>query len=563
MNPHQTHCLCQLPYIYKNRLAGANIIQPHSPSVAIKNGTVSGVHDGVWDQDYFLGIPYAQPPVGNLRFRPPQYINTTLGNISAKKYGTHCIGYGADQIGYTTSEDCLTINVIRPAGISHNAQLPVAVWIHGGGFYMGGAPDKRYNLTFMVDQSVKIGKSIIGVSINYRLDAWGFLASSEVAGTENLNTGLKDQRLALHWVQENIEAFGGDPDRVTIFGESAGGASVGMQQTAFNGRDDKLFRGVIAESGGPVFYTANKFPSDTQKTYDTVLNATGCYDAADSLACLRSKPLDLLNKTFAANSPIFQPVIDGTFLTGFGSQQIKNGRYVKVPTIIGTTSDEGAAFGQIGANTQQDLYNYCATVTKFHPKSCDRILELYPEGISIPPAENFTGPDDGTANGTALNGLEYHRAAAIIGDYMFIANRRYVAEQLSAQKVPVWSYRFRASPNGNPSWYRAGHFSEVAFVFHTVNGDGYAKNPLGGVNAPSYGKLADYMCRSWVRFVVSGDPRSGTLVHEVQWLKYGEGSGKSSMVFDIDIDGGNYIEKDDFRADGIAFINEYALQAGR
>ncbi|KAF3903587.1 Acetylcholinesterase [Arthrobotrys entomopaga] len=397
----------------------------------------------------------------------------------------------------------------------------------------------------MVDQSVKIGKSIIGVSINYRVDAWGFLAGSEVAGTENLNAGLKDQRLALHWVRENIEAFGGDPNRVTIFGESAGGASVGMQQIAFNGRDDKLFRGVIAESGGPVFYTANKFPSDTQKTYDTVLSATGCYDVADGLACLRSKPVELLNQTFTANSGIFQPVIDGTFLAGFGSQQIKSGQYVKVPTIIGTTSDEGASFAQrLVTNTPQDLSNYCS--------------------ISVPPAENFTGPDDGTTNGTSLFGIEYHRAAALIGDYMFIANRRYVAEQLSAQNVPVWSYRFRASPQGNPTWYRAGHFSEVAFVFHNLKGDGYGHgNPLGGVNADSYDKLADYMCRSWVGFVASGDPRSGTSKDEVQWLEYGEGSGRSSMVFDIDIDGGSYIEEDDFREEGIAFINEYALQAGR
>ncbi|EPS37896.1 hypothetical protein H072_8517 [Dactylellina haptotyla CBS 200.50] len=555
------------------QLVDANAIAPSSPSVSIKNGTVQGVHDYVWDQDYFLSIPYARPPVGSLRFRPPQYINHKLGNINAKQYKYHCFGYGEDQVGYQQSEDCLTLNVVRPAGIHPNAKLPVAVWIHGGGFYEGGANDKRYNLTFMVDQSVKIGKPIIGVSMNYRLDGWGFLASREVAGTENLNVGLKDQRLAMHWVKDNIDSFGGDSKKVTIFGESAGGASVGFQQIAFNGRNDGLFRGVIAQSGGPVFYGADTFPADYQAAYDTVINATGCTDAADSLECLRGKPVELLNATLS--TVLFGPVFDGDFVADFGSQAIKNGKYVKVPTIIGTTSDEGASFGQIGANTTEDIAVYLAATTKFKPAMIQRLLELYPENESVPPANNFTGPDahDATVNGTALYGAQYHRAAAIIGDYFFIANRRYVAEQLAAQGVPVWSYRFRARAQGYQTWYRAGHFTEVAFVFHNLNGDGYNGpydhgNPLGGDNASYYVQLSDFMCHSWVRFIATGDPRTGTGPHDVKWLQYHEGSGKSSMVFDVERDGddfigGSYIEKDDFRAAGIAYMNKYALQAGR
>jgi len=119
------------------------------------------------------------------------------------------------------------------------------MWIHGGGLSMGGTQDERYNLSFIVDNSVAIGKPIIGVSIAYRLSGWGFLSSLEVAGSGQTNLGLRDQRLALHWLQENIGAFGGDPSKVTIWGESAGAGSVGWQLTAYNGRDDHLFRAGI------------------------------------------------------------------------------------------------------------------------------------------------------------------------------------------------------------------------------------------------------------------------------------------------------------------------------
>jgi carboxylesterase type B len=162
---------------------------------------------------------------------------------------TKCYGYGSDQWNYAVSEDCLYINVVRPSGYEHE-KLPVAFWIHGGGFNQGGGVDQRYNASFMVKNSVDIGKPIIQVSINYRLSVWGFLSGSqELVDAGGLNLGLRDQRLALQWVQENIKSFGGDSSQVTIYGESAGGASVGFHLTAYSGRDDKLFRGAIMQSG--------------------------------------------------------------------------------------------------------------------------------------------------------------------------------------------------------------------------------------------------------------------------------------------------------------------------
>ena len=183
-----------------------------------------------------------------LRCKNNTYFSVVLGKHTEGECTLTCDFLQGDQIGYPVSEDCLYLNVIRPAGYE-NQNLPVGIWIHGGGLSMGGTRDERYNLSFIVDNSVQIGKPIIGVSIAYRLTAWGFLQSSEVSGSGNTNIGLRDQRLALHWLQENIHAFGGDRSKVTIWGESAGAGSVGWHITAYNGRDDGLFRAGIMESG--------------------------------------------------------------------------------------------------------------------------------------------------------------------------------------------------------------------------------------------------------------------------------------------------------------------------
>jgi carboxylesterase type B len=170
------------------------LCQSCSPSVTLQNGTYNGLHQPTYGQDYFLGIPFAQPPLGDLRFRIPQPLNSTWeGSRNATAYYPECVGYGGDQIGYQVSEDCLALNVVRPSGYE-GQQLPVGVWIHGGGYVMGGAPDRRYNLSFIVQNSVSIGKPFIGVSIAYRLSAWGFIDGEEIRNEGGTNIGMKDQR---------------------------------------------------------------------------------------------------------------------------------------------------------------------------------------------------------------------------------------------------------------------------------------------------------------------------------------------------------------------------------
>ncbi|KAF3932541.1 Cholinesterase [Dactylellina cionopaga] len=542
---------------------------PHSssPSVKITNGTVHGTHSSKWNQDFFLSIPYALPPVGNLRFRPPQYINKKK-DIDAREYGPLCYGYGQDQWSAPLSEDCLTLNVVRPAGT--HSDLPVAVWIHGGGFSSGSANNPQYNLTFLVDQSVKVGTPMIGVSMNYRLAAWGFLSSAEVAGTNNLNLGLRDQRLALHWVQENIRAFGGDPRKVTIFGESAGGFSVGAHQTAFHGRDDNLFRGVIMESGSPVYYSPSPFPDTFQKNYDDILTATGCTNKLDTLQCLRGVSTKALNKVFnTSNALAFGPVVDGEFISGFGSQALKEGRYVRVPTMIGTTSDEGATIASFGTifDNDTDIKNFLGAITKYTSQTIDRLLKIYDSSVSIPAAGNFAHPDEGSH----LWGSQYHRMAAILGDIYFVAGKRYTAKLLTSNKHPVdvWTFRFKAVPNGFEPWLGAAHYSETPFVFYNLMGLGWeyiplfqghtpaAADPLGGPKAAEYKKLADFMSKSWIRFIVHGDPAVGVQQNDVKWKKYGKS--QNQIVFDIG-PGGVSHEKDNYRSKGVDFIIDHMLE---
>lgn len=267
------------------------------------------------------------------------------------------------------------MNVVRGSSADEDSKLPVGVWIHGGGFYMGSGRDQRYNMSDIVENSYNIGeqfheyenlthglgKPFIAVTLNYRLSAWGFMSSTQVAGTGNTNLGLRDQRLALHWVKENIGAFGGDPDKITIWGESAGAASVGYHLTAYGGRDDHIFRGGIMESGSSISYSTMN-TSDYQGLYDELVSKVDCSGSINTLQCLREVPFDklnsVLNGTGGESKYNFAPVVDGDFIKTWGSVQLNNEEFVKVPIISGTNTDEGTAFGPKGINTTEQFREY-------------------------------------------------------------------------------------------------------------------------------------------------------------------------------------------------------------
>ena len=235
--------------------------------------------------------------------------------------------------------------MVRPHGISNNASLPVLVWIYGGGLDTGSTADPQYNLSGIVSTSQSISEPIIAVSMNYRLAVWGFLQTPEILAEGSSNAGLLDQRMAFRWIKENIAAFGGDPDRITIWGESAGAQSIGYHLHSYGGRNDDLFRSAILESGGPVG-TAVEPLAFYASPVENLTRTTGCYTAKDQLACLRNLSSEAL---FAAHvSQTWNPIIDGDFLTAYPSQLELNNSFIKVPLLLGANTDEGLSFGTKG-----------------------------------------------------------------------------------------------------------------------------------------------------------------------------------------------------------------------
>lgn len=264
-----------------------------APTAKTTNGTYAGTHLAEWDQDAFLGIPFAQAPVGALRWRPPQSINASFDGVrEATQYGASCMQYNAAPALEPLSEDCLTINVVRPAGLAADSDepLPVLVWIYGGGLLAGSTADPQYNLSGIVATAQAAGRPFVGVSMNYRLGMWGFLATPALVAEGSTNLGLRDQRLALRWVQENIGAFGGDASRVTLWGESAGAQSIAYHMFAHGGRDDGLFRAAILESGGPTGAQVQPL-SWYGAAVENLTRAVGCWGAQVSILYSLRPPL--------------------------------------------------------------------------------------------------------------------------------------------------------------------------------------------------------------------------------------------------------------------------------
>ncbi|KAM0327407.1 hypothetical protein ACHAQA_005693 [Verticillium albo-atrum] len=536
------------------------ILAESAPTVQVLNGTYHGLHNAVYDQDIFLGIPYAQPPVHDLRFRVPQSLNTTWdASRNATEYSPQCIGYGSDTwvLGNYISEDCLTINVVRPAGTKPGDDLPVAFWIHGGGLTNGGSSDPRYNLSFIVEQSVRMGQPIIAASINYRLHGWGFLYGAALEAEGASHIGFRDQRLALHWVQENIVGFGGDPEKVTIWGESAGARSAGAQLVAYGGRDDGLFSAAVLQSGWPVWPSENGSATVEQwePYYQEILNRTGCSDAADSLSCLRNVPATLLSAVFNSSIPVTNPgwgnVVDGDFFEMSTSLSIQQGKIVPVPMLTGQNHDEGTGFSTLGVNTTEQ---FLAMITSagISASTAAEFAELYPDT----PELGIPGSLEGRPQGVlAPFGAQWKRVAAYRGDVTQHAPRRLTVERLADLGVPVWTYNFEVYVNGLSPAYGATHFQEVVFVFNNLQGNGYetavAQNPFTG-KGETFPQLANLMSSMWISFFNHRDPNFSQATC-IRWPQYSREDPKNFM-FDANATKLSYVEPDTYRKAGIAYV---------
>ncbi|KAJ5667596.1 secreted lipase [Penicillium longicatenatum] len=441
--------------------ASAPTVSISYPQATIIGSTSSNV-------DSFKGIPFALAPTGSRRLKPPQAIATALGTVKATGTAMSCpqfyfstsssdflfslLGEIADipllQTVTNAGEDCLNLNVQRPSGTKAGAGLPVLVWIFGGGFELGST--SMYDGASIVASSVKMGMPVVFVAMNYRVGGFGFMPGSEILKDGSANLGLLDQRLALEWIADNIAQFGGDPSKVTIWGESAGAISVFDQMALYDGdityKSSPLFRGAIMDSGSVV-------PADPvdgakgQAVYDAVVKDAGCSEATDTLECLRG--LDYTTFLNAANSVpgilsynsvalSYLPRPDGTILTDSPEVLVADGKYASVPFIIGDQEDEGTIFALFQSNitTTTQIVDYLQNLF-FADASRTQLEDL------VATYTDVTTDGSPFRTGTANNWYpQYKRLAAILGDLTFTLTRRVfltVANQVKPD-VPSWSY---------------------------------------------------------------------------------------------------------------------------
>jgi len=313
------------PAVSAGTLGGQAAAGAGGPVAATANGAVRGLASGAVDE--FLGIPYAAPPVGALRWQPPQPAASWSGVRDATQFAPHCPQVAGPFGEASTSEDCLYLNVFTPTG---GGRHPVMVWIHGGALVSGESND--YDPTALVADGVTV------VTINYRLGALGFLAHPALAGAngQSGDYGLMDQQAALRWVQRNIANFGGDPRNVTIFGESAGGLSVLSQVASPQARG--LFQKAIAESGSYNLTQASLASAETAG--EAFATKAGC--ASQTAACLRSLPVSTILADQDASG--YTPNINSEVLPTSIGTAFATGNFNRVPIINGTNHDEWRLF---------------------------------------------------------------------------------------------------------------------------------------------------------------------------------------------------------------------------
>jgi para-nitrobenzyl esterase len=439
--------------------------------VHVRQGDLAGVTAG--KVETFKGIPFVAPPVGDLRWRPPGPAPSWSGVRTADAFGPICMQSRRGFFGQSPmSEDCLTLNIWRPAGARPGAKLPVMVWIYGGAFVQGSGSTPFYDGAHFAEQGVVL------VTFNYRIGRFGFFAHPALdAGPGPIaNYGLMDQIAALKWVRANIAAFGGDARNVTMFGESAGAISVNylMGSPAAHGLFDKA----IAESGfGRSAPRALKTAEGFGQSFAETNGVKG--DDAAAAAALRALPAETLNAppSGLSDPAIPNPILDGKILTQGIDQAFAKGEEAHVPYLEGGNSYEASLFPQVA--------NFPGPVIA-RAGDPDKVVALY-GGQPAPEV-----------------------ARELLTDTMITEPDRYLARQMARQGVPAFVYHFSYVPAAaRATSFGAAHGSEVPYVFGTLPQQAFS---YGGRDIPAATpddqKVSDAMHAYWVAFAKTGDPGS-------------------------------------------------------
>jgi para-nitrobenzyl esterase len=453
--------------------------------VETAQGTVQGKAAG--SVKAFLGLPYAAPPVGELRWKAPSAPAAWKGVRDATKFGARCAqwpiwkDYIFDDAG--PSEDCLYLNVYAPAVAKAGGKLPVMFWIHGGGYLAGSGSEPRYNGTALAERGVMV------VTMDYRMNVFGFLASSDLArenGVSAGNYGLMDMVAALKWVRRNIGAFGGDAGNVTIFGESAGSFAVSTLMAVPEAQG--LFQKAIGESGA-AFGEAIRLET---------LAVRGARDQAwvdslgvKNLAELRALPMEkLLEAVKKPGTAMFAPVMDGKFLVENVTESYAAGRQAHVPTMIGWNRDERSNTVSRGMTAA----GWKVFAAEHYGARAAEFLTAFPAGSdeqAVRSADDFT-----TANFIALGAWKWVEAQAKTGG------------------APVYRYRFDlpATPSEmHPEGKYAFHSDELEYVF------GMLETRHGAAWRPEDHRLSEQTIGYWTNFARTGDPNGKGLP---AWPRY-------------------------------------------
>ncbi|KNG48135.1 para-nitrobenzyl esterase [Stemphylium lycopersici] len=470
------------------------------------------------DIEIFLGIPYAQDTSGANRFKPPvPYEYTPSEVIDATKPGPACpqpLGVLFPPLGVgnitETSENCLNLNIARPKAADREGKgpLPVLVWIHGGSFWWASNTEPTTAPDGMIKQSVENGSPIMHVAMNYRLGFFGFANSNSLKEEGSMNAGLRDQRAAIEWVRDNIAAFGGDPERITIAGQSSGGLAIGMQIMAYGGEKPLPFQQGIAQSQALEPGITGTFAKDAMiAVVDYVgCNSTGI-DDPETIECLRGLDTDTLfnasETTYQSDiahniGDIWLPQVDDDFLPAPPSQLIAEGRFGNATFISGWMEGDLNVYTDTSIATAQDTYDFIRGYLPAMPEdSLTELLDMYP-------VEEF---------GTSVNlTQEFYRSARIFRDILMVCPSLHLGGAVEDKyEGPVYFYNFNQTILDpilvyTEDIYGFGvvHTSEFAYIFDSMQAYNMSDYPLNPTESDY--ELARRASRSWSTFVATGVP---------------------------------------------------------
>lgn len=481
----------------------------------------------------FKGIPYAAPPVGQLRWQAPQPAAKWKGVRDATTFGSRCMQAPIyeDMVFRDPgpSEDCLTLNVWTPANAKKSA-LPVMVWIYGGGYQAGGTSEPRQDGQFLAHRDVVV------VSMNYRLGIFGFFVHPELTAESphhaSGNYGLLDQYAALEWVQKNIAAFGGDPRNITIFGESAGSFSVSSLMAS--PLSQNIFRKAIGESGGAFSSSGLSYQPRVAREQTDMKFARTAFGTTN-LADLRKISSDEMLKAATAkgNGPRihFGPDVDGWFLPDSVPNIYAAGKQAHIPLLAGWNADESRA-EVIFANPQPTAESFRLKATAEFGPNTEEFLKLYP----------------------ASTDAEAVRSAGDLASDRFIiySTWRWLEAQVKTGDAPVYRYRFDLGSPGDkfhPATIGAFHSDDIEYVFGTLDSRQEAKW------RPEDRKLSEEIGQYWTNFARTGDPNGDDLA---KWPTYNAADGWQVMHLDA-----NSEAKPDSQRDRYLFLDKEWGKANR